>query len=398
MNRWMGGYTMRQGTFQWMKSVNRSIILNKIRTSAPISRAQIAKETRLTPPTVSNNVKELIEQGFVKESELGESQGGRKPTMLLINQTAFYIIGVDVGPKTIKCILTDLMGNILIRQSSELVTPITNEQFLSKLKESIQGIIDEASSKVDKVIGIGIAMHGVVDIETGMSLVAPNLGLTNIPIKQELEEAFKLDVIVENDARAMALGEAWFGDHGPVDSMMAVNIGRGVGAGMVKSGDLFHGAHDIAGEVGHMTIDLKGEICECGNRGCFQTLTTGDAIAEKVRTEIEKNPSLPIVGETVYDLAKAGNQACIKILEETGEVIGVGLTNLIHILNPNKIILGGGVTKSAEFIMPAVLKTVDERVLTPEAKQTEVAVSKLGDDATISGAIALLLVDIFSPN
>lgn len=389
---------MRQGTFQWMKSVNRSIILNKIRTSAPISRAQIAKETKLTPPTVSNNVKELIEQGFVKESELGESQGGRKPTMLLINQTAFYIIGVDVGPKTIKCILTDLMGNIVIRQASELEMPITNEQFLNILKDSIKRIIDEASSKIDKVIGIGIAMHGVVDIETGMSLVAPNLGLTNIPIKQELEKAFNLDVMVENDARAMALGEAWFGDHGPIDSMMAVNIGRGVGAGMVKTGDLYHGAHDIAGEVGHMTIDINGKTCECGNRGCFQTLTTGDAIAEKVRQEIEKDPSLPVIGETVFELAKTGNQACINALEETGEIIGVGLANLIHILNPNKIVLGGGVMKSAEFIMPAVLKTVKERVLTPEAKQTEVAVSKLGDDATIVGAIALLLVDLFSPN
>lgn len=101
---------MRQGTFQWMKSVNKSIILNKIRTDAPISRAQIAKETKLTPPTVSSNVKELIEQGLVKESKLGESQGGRKPTMLLINNQEFYVVGVDAGPEMIECILTDLSG------------------------------------------------------------------------------------------------------------------------------------------------------------------------------------------------------------------------------------------------------------------------------------------------
>lgn len=389
---------MRQGTFQWMKSVNRSIILNKIRTSSPISRAQIAKDTKLTPPTVSNNVKELIEQGFVKESELGESQGGRKPTMLLINQKAFYIIGVDIGPGTIKCVLTDLIGDILISRSTKLTTPIANEKFLTLLQDSIQEVFDEAPPKTDKILGIGIAMHGVVDIETGTSLIAPNLGLTNIPIKKALEEEFELDVIVENDARAMALGEAWFGEHGPIDSMMAVNIGRGVGAGLVSDGELYHGAHDIAGEVGHMTIDIHGDICECGNRGCLQTLTTGDAIAEKARVHIEENGSLPIAGESVYELAQQGNLACISILEETGSMIGIGLTNLIHTMNPKKIILGGGVMKSEEFILPTILKSVEERVLTPKAKKTEVVISELGDNATIIGAVALLLVDVFSPN
>ena len=122
---------MRQGTFQWMKSVNKSIILNKIRTDAPISRAQIAKETNLTPPTVSSNVKELIEQGLVKESVLGESQGGRKPTMLLIDNSAFTIVGVDIGPDMIECVIADLSGRISNRSSRKLTIPITNSQFLT---------------------------------------------------------------------------------------------------------------------------------------------------------------------------------------------------------------------------------------------------------------------------
>lgn len=389
---------MRQGTFQWMKSINRSMILNKIRTNAPISRAQIAKDTKLTPPTVSNNVKELIEQGFVKESELGESQGGRKPTMLLINQKAFYIIGVDVGPKLIKCILTDLMGEIVIRKSTKLTKPITNDEFLAILNTIIHDVINEAASKRDKIIGIGVAMHGVVDIETGVSIVAPNLGLRNIPIKEVLENEFDLDVFVENDVRAMALGEAWFGNHGDLTSMMVVNFGRGVGAGLVSSGELYHGANDIAGEVGHMTIDIYGDVCDCGNRGCFQTLASGEAVAERAREEIEKNTTLPVLGETVYELAKAGNPACVKVLEDTGTVIGIGLTNLIHVVNPGKIILGGGLMNASEFILPKVLESVEKRALTPEARKTEVVISDLGDDATIIGAISLLLVDVFAPN
>lgn len=380
-----------------MKTVNRSIILNKIRTDSPISRAQIAKDTKLTPPTVSSNVKALIEQGIVMESVLGESQGGRKPTMLLINNKAFYVIGVDAGPMVIDYVIADLAGNVVTRASSELTMPITNTQFLTTLKEGVHAVIGDTPIDLEKIIGIGVAMHGVVEVETGTSLYAPNLGLTNIPIKEELEQEFELEVKVENDARAMALGESWFGNHGELDSMLAVNLGRGVGAGLVINGKLYHGAQDIAGEVGHMTIDINGEICECGNRGCLQTFATGPAITKHAEKIIKEVKQIPLTGEQVYEIALAGNEEFVKVLEDTGAIIGVGLTNLIHIINPSKIVLGGGVTKSGKFILPAVHESIEQRALTPRAKQTEVTLSELGDDATIIGAIALLLVDLFDP-
>ena len=238
-------------------------------------------------------------------------------------------------------------------------------------------------------------MHGVVDVETGTSLFAPILGLTNIPIKEELEKEFELEVKVENDARAMALGESWFGNHGELTSMLVMNIGRGVGAGLVIDGKLYHGAQDIAGEVGHMTIDLYGEICECGNRGCLQTFTTGPAIARRAMKGISSDP---ITAEKVYELAIGGNEEFGTILKETGRVIGIGLTNLIHIINPQRIVLGGGVTKAKELIFPVILETIEECALTPRAKQTEVTITKLGDDATLIGAVSLLLVDVFDPN
>lgn len=390
-----GGSIMRQGTFQWMKSVNKSIILNKIRTDAPISRAQIAKETKLTPPTVSSNVKELIEQGIVIESKLGESQGGRKPTMLLINQKAFYVIGVDAGPEKIDCILVDLAGSIIQRSSSMLTTPITNEQYLTILKGCIHTCMQSTPAIMDNMIGIGVAMHGVVEVETGISLFAPILGLTNIPIKEELEKEFMLSVKVENDARAMALGESWFGEQGEVGSMLAVNIGRGVGAGLVIDGKLYHGAQDIAGEVGHMTIDLHGEVCECGNRGCLQTFITGPAIVRRAKKTLLSDQQL--TGEKIYELAISGHEEYGTLFKETGEIIGIGLTNLIHIINPEKIVLGGGVTKSGSLILPEIVKAIEKRALTPQAKQTKIVITTLGDDATLLGAVSLLLVDLFEP-
>lgn len=386
---------MQRGTFQLMKSVNKKIILNKIRTSQPISRAQIAKETGLTPPTVSSIVKELVEEEFVKESSLGESSGGRKPTMLHINSNAFFCIGVDAGPETVECVLTDLTGRIYERTSSSLTGQLTNDQFISLLKEKIHETLRLSGNLQDRVIGIGIAMHGVVDVENGISLIAPNLNLRNIPIKEELSKEFDLAIKVENDARAMALGESWFGGHGDVGSMVAVNIGRGVGAGVVINGELYHGAQDMAGEIGHMTIDLHGDICNCGNRGCLQTFINGDAIVKRMK---QLNEELhDITANEIYERALQGDATSIQILKETGNIIGVGLTNLIHLINPSKIILGGGVMKSEKFIMPAILETIRDRALTPKSKETTVMVTTLGDDATLLGAVSLLLVELFDP-
>jgi N-acetylglucosamine repressor len=391
-----GGLSMQRGTFKLMKSVNKSIILNKIRTSEPISRAQIAKETSLTPPTVSSIVKELIDQGLVRESTLGHSSGGRKPTMLHINAGAFYVIGVDAGPEKVECILSDLTGEILKRYTSRLVKPLTNEQFVSVLNEIIYKILDISDIDQEKIIGIGIAMHGVVDVETGTSLVAPILKLRNIPIKDVLEKEFNLTVHVENDARAMALGESWFGGHGDVDSMVAVNVGRGVGAGVVMNGKLYHGAQGIAGELGHMTIDMNGEICECGNRGCLQTLVSGEAIANRAAKQIQ-GISGTLTGKEIFDLAEEGNESCIELLQETGRMLGIGITNLIHLVNPGKIVLGGGVMKSERFIMPTLVGTIHQRVLTDKARDTDIAVTRLGNDATLLGAVSLLLVELFDP-
>ncbi len=161
---------MQRGSFQWMKSLNKAIILNKIRTSGSISRAQIAKETELTPPTVGTIVKELLDQELIKESELGESQGGRKPTMLVLNTTGFHIIGIDAGPSNILFILSDLSGNVVDKIDRKIGNPINETKFLELLTHGVQQLIEQNSQL--KFIGIGVAMHGVVDSEVGLAIFA----------------------------------------------------------------------------------------------------------------------------------------------------------------------------------------------------------------------------------
>ncbi|MEG0267282.1 MAG: ROK family transcriptional regulator [Carnobacterium sp.] len=385
---------MKRGTFQLMKSVNKSTILNKIRLSEPLSRAQIAQETGITPPTVSSVVKELIAENLVEESILGESRGGRKPTMLLIKRNGHYVIGIDAGSNSIRGVATDLVGTILAETEIQILPHISKEYFLQILKEVVRTIFTGIEDK-KKILGIGIAMHGVVDISSGVSLYSSNSGLRDIPIKEELEKEFNVLVMVENNSRAMALGEYWFGNHEEVDSFVTINIGRGVGSGIVDKGRLYYGAQDIAGEMGHMVMDLNGRVCSCGNKGFFETFVTGEAIVRRAKEQIKEAP-IDLTAEDVYAYAKENKIEYLNVLEETGQLIGMGAVNLIHMLNPNKIVLGGGVLNSAEFLMPVICQTIQERALTQRARMnTIVEVSMLGKNATVLGAAALLLTKIF---
>ena len=387
-----------------MKSLNKSIVLNKIRTDGPISRALIAKETNLTPPTVSTIVKELLDAELIAESEQGESQGGRKPTMLVINSSRFYVIGLDTGPKTLRAVLVNLTGELAGKRSCDIPVNATSDELISFLIDTIHSLVEDHRDK--EVIGIGVGMHGVVDVKEGVGLFAPILGLKNIPIKAKLEKEFGVQVQADNDVRVMAFGEYWFEGHRGDHNMVTVNIGHGVGAGIVLNGKLFHGEHHLAGEIGHMTIDLSGKPCSCGNNGCWQTLIAGPAIGEAAQEELSlgRASSLrelsggnieSIDGQMVFEAANQGDSLAVEVLNKTGVFIGIGLTNLIHMLNPSKIIIGGGVSGASEFILPRIKETIGMRALTERAKNTEILTSSHGMYGTAMGAAALVLAEIF---
>lgn len=393
---------MQRGSFQWMKSLNRSIILNKIRRSGPISRAQIAKETKLTPPTVGSIVKELVKQNLVKETQLGISQGGRKPTMLEMDNSAFHIIGIDVGPNDMQFIISDLAGEIADSIKQDIAAGIDEEAFLQMM---INGITRLKERHPDlEFIGIGVAMHGVVDADKGVAVFAPNLNLREIALKENLEIVFDLEVKVENDARALALGEAWFQTGKPANNMVAVNIGRGIGAGLVIGGKLYNGMNGIAGEIGHMAMDRHGKRCTCGNIGCLQTIAAGPAIVE-LATELLEAGKKSILSECissftaedVHQAALKGDRLAIEVFEEAGTYLGMALTNLIHICNPDQIIIGGGVSKAGDFILKPAVETIQSTAISADARKTPVYLSALGDNGSALGAVALVLSELFQP-
>lgn len=395
------------GSFQLMKSLNKSLILNTIRIHGAISRAEIAKKTKLTPPTVTNIVNELLKEGLVKEGQPGASNGGRKPILLKINGKNFFVMAVDISSKKIRFAITDLDAHILLYKTVNMKDPITNEQFLQTIIKQIYFMLDEAKVDLQKFVGIGIGMHGIIDAKAGISIYAPGLQLRHIPLKAELENEFKLPVKLENDVRAMALGESWFGSGKGINSLVCLNVGNGAGAGFIVDNKIFRGYDGLAGEIGHMFIGVKGPRCSCGRYGCLESIVGSEGLKYRALNKILLGYKTKIIemaegnlenvnGAMIYEAALAGDSLAINILTETGRYLGLAITNIIHLINPKRIVIGGGLAKAKDFILAPIREVIEERSLTEQAKKTEIALSEFGEKATVIGAAALVLSELFT--
>jgi N-acetylglucosamine repressor len=399
---------LQTGSFQWMKSLNKSTILNVIRLHGPISRAEIAKLTKLTPPTVTNIVGELLESKLVVESELGESSGGRKPILLRIDSSNFTVIGISVGTKRVKAITATLDGQVLLQAEESIPSEPSPEEFLDRLIRVVRRLINQTDKSASSILGIGVGLHGLVDPNRGVSIYAPHLNLRNVAVKEVLEQTFSLPVEVENDVRALALGESWFGQGKGLSNFICFYVGSGVGSSIFLDHRLYQGTSFTAGEMGHTTIDIDGPKCHCGNRGCLEVFISGPAIANRARQSIRSGAKSllgewvgddleQITGEMVHRAAEQGDELAIQVLADTGRYMGIGLANLINTLNPSRIILSGGVARAGRFVLDTLQETVQERALQTSAQAVSIVVSELGPHAMEIGAVTLFLQKMFTP-
>ncbi len=379
-----------------------------IRLQGPVSRVEMANLTGLTPPTVTNIVAELLESNLVVESELGESTGGRKPIMLRLNATGFYVLGVYAGISKVKAVSASLDGTIRQRAVLRIPKDPSAEKFVGLVKNALRQVMEETGANKDKYLGIGVGMHGLVDTEQGISIFAPNLKLHDIPLKALLEEEFNLPVEMENDVRALALAESWFGQGQGIANFICINIASGLGAGIVLDHKLYEGSSFTAGEIGHTTIDIDGPQCTCGNHGCLEALAAGPAIAQRARNRIRQGQSSllkawthanleAITAKMVHEAAEQGDELAIGVLADTGRYLGIGIANLLNTLNPSRIILTGGVSRAGQFVLEPLKETVARRALEAPARAVSIVTSQMGEDASAIGAFTLVLRRIFTP-
>ncbi|MGQ9470900.1 MAG: ROK family transcriptional regulator [Candidatus Aminicenantales bacterium] len=397
------------GNVSYVNKLNKARILELIRNSSGISQARLAKETGLSPTTVFRIAEKLIEDGLVKEAGHGESIGGRPPTILKFDGKNRYVIGIDLGTTNIYGILTDLNAKIIAEE--KIPTEITSGFY--KVAERTSGVIQALLNKLSigqlkQVYGIGIAVAGLINLEKKIIEFSPDFHWYDVDIAGEISKWHKYPIIFDNVTRVMALGELCFGVGKKYKSFIFINVGYGIGAGIVINGELLYGANGMAGEFGHINVEKDSPIrCECGNFGCLESLASGNALAKIARirlengsksvlTEMVEGNLSQITAEIVARAAKIGDPLALEVFETGMTYLGIGVANLINIFNPEVVVMGGGVTLAGEMLFEKVRQVAKARALQRMARNVDIIPATFGMKAAAMGALSLILNKILN--
>jgi glucokinase len=380
---------------------NKKIVLQCIKNHQPISRAEIAEKVLYSKPTVSLLVDELVRENWVHEKGIGESssQGGRRPIHLYFNEKAAYVIGVDIGGTKVKTVITDLGGTIICASSFHTRKHLENGLF-KQIQKEVQEMI--LRNQLDKglILGMGVGVPGITETKTGVVVGAPSLKWVRYPFLIEAERFFSFPVYVDNDVNIAVLGEQWLGRAKNKENVLFISVGTGIGSGIIIHNQLYRGSSYASGELGYMVTDkndMKNEFKPIFHRyGYLESVAGGKAIGRKFTQLVQQNKSHPLckeaaetelTGEQAFLFAKSGDVTALSVVENAIEHLAYGIINAASLLNPEVIILDGGVMKSADFILPRLQKIVYQYL----PSSVEIYRSQLGENAGVLGAVSLFL-------
>jgi glucokinase len=310
-------------------------------------------------------------------------------------------VGVDLGGSLTRAGLAKSCGEIIDMESM----PTEGERGPGHVVRGIARMVDDLVERNgvprSSLRGVGIGSPGPLNTKTGVIVNTPNLRWRAVPLRDLVEEAVGVRAVLENDANAAALGEWWKGAGAGVSSLVCFTLGTGVGGGIVIAGDIWHGATDVAGELGHMTIETAGRRCNCGNYGCLEAYASATAISVRAREGIEKGrqSSLKeavggeldtITSEIVYEQAVAGDPFCREVMTDTARYLAVGVANMLNIFNPEVVVIGGGVTRAGDVLFRPLAERVRGRAFPMALEGVRVVPAELGTNAGLIGAVAVI--------
>ena len=383
-----------------MRGRNLAVILSALKQSTPISRSGLAKLTGLHKASITSLIRQLESSGFIRELEIIPSEAaGRPATGLGINPNAGTIISVEIGVDYISAIVTDFTAEILWRHHEKASRPLDQEAILDQSFEIAREAHIAARQFPGQQFGIAWGVPGLVNVETGTLLFAPNLGWADVPFRDLVKEHFDIPAYVDNEAKLAALGEATFGTARNFDYVIYVSSGIGIGGGIVIDGQVISGTSGFAGEIGHMTVDPSGPACNCGNQGCWETLASERALYRRIREAIQQSKptsldqGLPrdpnqLTVPIIVEAARDGDAVALNALGETGQWLGIGIANLINGFNPHGVVLGGNLSLAHEYLMPEIETVVKQRALSRSLEKCDIVIGEYGADASLIGGVA----------
>lgn len=363
-----------------LKERNMARVLSIIRTQGPISRISIAKELDLSPPTVSSVVDELLSSQLVEEVGVGLSGGGRKPVLLALKPGSMHALGADLSDQAVTVAIVNLAGQVVETKGRTLPEGVA----WPKMRQALAELIEEMQGKYE-LFGLGVVAPGIISPE-GMLHYASNQGWRDLPLLEDCQAIFKGNVAVENNVRAMALGEYWFGAGQGLENLVMVRLGGGIGSGIISGGQIFRGDLGAAGEIGHVTVDPHGPRCHCGNRGCLEAEAALPALLKRW-------------GGTQDEFITAvasGEARARQIVEEAGEPLGIAIANMINLFSPRMIAMASPIPRLVEILLPVVRRVVDERAIPWQRGRVSIVGSAHGQRAGVVGAATLILARLLS--
>ena len=386
-----------------MRRMNNKVVIGILRQSAPLSRANLSAISGLNRSTISSIINDLIDEGWVKETTYQSDKVGRPGLLLEINPTGGFAVGIEIGVDFILVIVTDFSANVIWRKQIE-TDPKDGQLAIQEKGFNLVGeAIAFGKTKCIQPLGIGLAIPGLVDVHDGVLKLAPNLKWKDVPLRLIWTQQFHLPVFIENDANAAALGEFYYGAARGIENFIYIAAGFGLGSGIIIDGNLLRGNKGYASEVGHMTIDPEGEICSCGKRGCYETMIGPRAVIKRVKKiitdkgrestilQISDDASDAFTYDTVVDAARKEDKVALAALEDVGCNLGIVVSNLVNIFNPNMVILGGALTYAKDFIQPFVEKVVQANALQLCQEDLVITNSQLDQDSSVMGVAGLVL-------
>ncbi|MGC8972373.1 MAG: ROK family transcriptional regulator [bacterium] len=395
---------MRAINIRRMHETNISLVLNTIRTNDGISRYEISKLTKLSPSAVSNIIDLLVKVGFVVEGP-GETKGaGRRPIRLSLNDSMHFPIGIEIESDKITGVLINLVGDV-IKQVTEVISPeIDYKEILTRVADIYFKLSKDF--KYDQIMGLGVAIPGIVDSKNGVSIFSENLGWYKVPVLEFLKREIDVPIFIEQNIRAVTLGELWYGAGIGKNNIICVRVGSGVSAGFVINGSIYRGSTGIVGEFGHTVVELDGNRCRCGGQGCLESYVSTQVLINKVLEGLKnrvysqvslKGKNRDEMLEEIISAGKRGDRFILNIFEEMGRYLGIGISNLINLFNPEIVVIAGGLAKAEELLLEPVIRTVKCRVFPPipEFDIPEITISKLGAFTCAIGAGTFVIEDIF---
>ncbi|MFD1170430.1 ROK family glucokinase [Oceanobacillus caeni] len=308
------------------------------------------------------------------------------------------LVGVDIGGTTIKLGFINLKGTIIEKWEIPTNTANNGSAIVDDIWKSIHDKVEKNNS--NGIYGIGVGAPGFIDVKSGYVSEAVNIGWKGMDLKQQLEKRSNLPVFVQNDANIAALGEYWIGAGQGSLNMIAVTLGTGVGGGIIVNGSILNGENGMAGEIGHIKVEPEGVHCNCGGNGCLETICSATGIKRQGMDSILTNPNSNlaqyyrdqgvITAKDVIDFAKSGDETCVEIIDYTCDVLGKALANIGTVINPSKIIFGGGVSKAGEFLLGKIDKAFRKYAIPKLHQICELKIAHLGNDAGILGGAFLV--------